>query len=250
MQASLKVQKVAWPQVTMPVDASKRILMLHYIVFRCIPVALRKVLVCKTQEKFGIMVSGSWLLKNVSGLPRFQRKIINHQDVSKWDASLLCKVLLYSNLHLLTEQIPSSDYIILSPSVLKIMNEITAWKVCVIDRDIQMIIIVQEKFGSTKFVPVKYAIEFTNMGVLHLKLPDGLSAPAFQDVRQLHLCTKQWSAVREMRNIRNQHAHRSNENVSTDELATVTTKMNNALKWLNVTPCQGIAECICFRTMF
>lgn len=230
----------------MRVDVSKRILMLHYIVFRCIPVALRSVLVCKTQEKFGIMVSGSWLLKNVSGLPKFRRKI-NHQDISKWDASLLCKVLLYSNLHLLTEQIPSSDYVILSPRVLKITNEITAWKVCVIDRDIQMIIIVRERFGSTKVVPVKYTIEFTNMGVLHLRLPDGLLVPAFQ---QLHLCTKQWSAVREMRDIRNQHAHRSNENVSIDELATVTTKMNNALKWLNVTPCHSIAECICFRTTF
>lgn len=194
------------------------------------------------------MVSGSWLLKNVSGLPRFQRKI-NHQDISRWDASLLCKVLLYSNLHLLTKQIPSSDYVILSPRVLKITNEI-AWKLCVIDRDVQMIIIVQERFGSTKFVPVKYTIEFTNMGILHLRLPDGLSAPAFQDVQQLHLCTKQWSAVREMRDIRNQHAHRSNENVSIDELATVTTKMNNALKWLNVTPCHSIAECICFRTTF
>jgi hypothetical protein len=210
-------------------------------------VALRKTLVCKTQEKFGTTVSGLWLLKNVSGLPRFQHSMINYQDISRWDASLLCKVLLYSNLHLLTEQIPSSDFVILSSRVLKITNEITAWKICVIDRDFQMIInTAQEKF--TKIVPVKYTIEFTNMGALHLKLPDGLSAPAFQDVRQLHLCTKQWSAVREMRDIRNQHAHRPNEMVSTDELATVTNKMNNALKWLNITPCQNIGECICFRT--
>ena len=236
---------MAWPQTTMPVDASKRILTLHYIVFRCIPVVLRKILVCKTQEKFGVIVSGSWLLKNVSGLPRFQRKTIKHKDISRWDASLLCKILLYSNLHLLTEQIPSADYVILSPSVLKITNESTAWKVCVIDKDFQMIIIAQKKFGSIKFVPVKYTIQFTDIGTLHLKLPDGLLAPTLH-FGQLHLCTKQWSAVREMGDIRNQHAHRPNEKVSVDELASVKNKMNNALKWLNVKPCQSAGECICF----
>ena len=240
-----------WPLIlTMPVDASNRILMLHYIVFRCIPVLLRKILVRKTQEKFGLTVSGSWLLKNVSGLPRFQREIMQHKDISRWDVSLLSKVLLYSNLHLLTEQIPSSDYIILSPNVLKIIDESMAWKVCVIDRNLQMIIIVHEEFGSTKFVPVKYTIEFTNMGALHLKLSDKLLAPAFQDscFGQLHLCTKQWNAVREMRDIRNNHAHRPNEKVSIDELTTVTNTMNNALKWLNVTPCQSVGGCICFKT--
>ena len=237
----------------MPVDASiKRILLLHYIVFRCIPVVLRKILVCKTQDKFGVIVTGSWLLKNVSGLQTYQRKIIKHKDISEWDASLLCKILLYSNLHLLTKRIPSTDYMILSPSLLKIVNESTAWKVCTIDKDFQMIIIVQEKFGSTKFVPVNYTIQFTDMRALHLKLSDGLLAPTLQDTHfhfgQLYLCTKQWSAVREMGDIRNQHAHRPNEKVSVDELASVTNKMNNALKWLNVTPCQSVGECICFRT--
>lgn len=244
--------KVAWPQTTMTVDASTRILMLHYIVFRCIPVVLRKILVCKTQEKFGVIVSGSWLLNNVSGLPRFQRKTIKNKDISRWDASLLCKILLYSNLHLLIEQIPSADYVILSPSVLKITNESTAWKVRVIDKDSQMIIIAQKKFGSIKFVPVKYTIQSTDMGPLHLKLPDGLLAHTFQDTHfgQLHLCSKQWSAVREMGDIRNQHAHRPNEKVSVDELASVTDKMNNALKWLNVTPCQSAGECVCFTTYY
>ena len=234
----------------MPVDASKRILMLHYIVFRCIPVALRKILVCKIREKFGVVASGSWLLKNVSGLPRFQREIIKHEDISKWDVSLLCKILLYSNLCLLTEQIPSSDYVILSPSALKITSN--AWTVPVIDRHFKMIVIAQDKFGSTKFVPIKYTIQFTDTGVMHLKLSaGGLSAHAFQDTHfgELHLCTKQWNAVREMRDIRNQHAHRPNEKVSADELADVTNKMNSALKWLYVRPCQSVGECICFKTM-
>lgn len=235
----------------MPVNASKRILMLHYIVFRCIPVALRKILVCKIQEKFDVAASSSWILKNVSGLPRFQREIIKHKDISRWDVSLLCKILLYSNLRLLTEQIPSSDYVILSPSALKVTNETTAWTIPVIDRDFKMIAIVQDKFGSTKFVPIKYTIQFTDTGAVHLKLSGGLSAHAFQDTRfgELHLCTKQWSAVREMRDIRNQHAHRPNEKVSADELAAVTNKMNSALKWLYVRPCQSVGECICFKTM-
>ena len=169
----ITARKDAWPQLAMPVGASKRILMLHSIVFRCIPDAFRKILVSKTQDKFGVIFNGSWLLKNVSGLPRYQSKIIKHKDISEWDASLLCKILLHTELHLLTEQIPSSDYIILSPSVLEITNESTAWKVCAMDKNFQMII-VQKRFGSTEVVPVKYTILFTNMGAVHLKLSNGL----------------------------------------------------------------------------
>lgn len=228
---------------SMPINASKRILMLHSIVFRCIPDILRKTLVSKTREKFGVIFSGSWLLKNVSGLPRYQYEIIRHKDISKWDTSLLCNLLLYSNLHLLTEQIPSSDYIILSPSELEITNKSTAWKVCATDK----IIIVRKRFGSTKLVPVKYTILFTDMRALHLKLSNGLLVPIFQDTR-IHLCTKQWSTVREMGNIRNQYAHRYKEKVSVDELLIATNKMKNALKWLGASPCQSVGECICFKS--
>ena len=229
-----------------PIDASIRILMLHYIVFRCIPVALRNVLVSKARDKFGITLSGSWLLKNVSGLPRFQHKTIRYKHVSKWDASLLCKILLYSNLHLLTEQIPPSDYKILSPNVLEITNESTAWKTCLTDKDFQTVI-VQQKFGSTRLVAVDYATMFTDT-TLKLKLSQRILVPTFR-FGQIHVCSQQWIAVREMGVIRNQHAHRPNEKVSMAELVDVTNKMNNALKLLNITPCENVKKCICFKSL-
>lgn len=228
--------------------------MLHDIVFRCIPVSLRNILIKRIQSKLGITFSGLWVLKNehhiIPRLARFQREMIQYKHISKWDTSLLCKILLYSDLHLLAEWIPPSDYTVLTPSEIVITNYniISSLNTLgYIERNFQWVIV--QGRSSTRFVRVKCATICADKRILQLKLSDRVLLPMVQDTHywQIYICSHQWNAVRQLGIIRNQYTHRPNEKVSTVELAKVINEMNNALNSLNIPPCQNTRGCICYR---
>ena len=232
-------------------DPDARVLLLHNIVFRCIPATLRVVLTTRTRIKFGVTFSGLWLLQNehrvVPKLAKFQREMLQYNNVSRWDTSLLGKILLYSNLCLLAVQIPASNYTILSPTELLVTgNSVprTTGEECCNERLCQKIII-HKRFGSTRFVAVQHTALTTESKTFLLKLSDRALAPGGLCADRIYICTKEWDAVRQMSDIRNQHAHRPSEKVTAVELKEVINKMNFALKSLNIQRCQHINGCIC-----
>ena len=235
------------------VDSDARILVLHNIVFRCIPAVLRVVLTTKIKVKFGVTFSGQWLLNNehrvVPKLARFQQEMMQYNNVSRWDASLLCKILLYSSLYLLAVQVPSSNYIILNPNELLVtegIGNLTLGQTagCFSERHHQKMII-HKRSGSTRFVTIRHSTVFTESGTFLLTFSDPILNRSIRKEDNIYICSEEWSAVREMGDIRNQHAHRPSEKVTTDELKQVVNKMSTALKSLNIQPCQHTNRCIC-----
>lgn len=247
-------------------DPNTRVLILHDIVFRCIPALLRSILVRTVRTKYNATVSGVWLLKNehrvVPKLSRFQRDMIKYKNISHWDTSLQCKILLYSDLHLLAERIPTSDRCkLLSPRKLLLATDSSSWVELLDSRThcfrngatrSQPTLIIQE--GSRSFINYVLLLHTTILAKERSVLLE-LSDPVVPLSRvhnkvlnnlTIYFCSQEWDAVKQMRDIRNQYAHRPNEKVSAEELNKVAYKMSGIVQSLNLEPCKNSRFNTCF----